>query len=294
MQMPDIDRRRRFVFRGNAAAIGGQIIRPDKFLLESHVASSLTVAGGGSSNEGTDLTFERSGRRYAHIRWAKTSAQGVYDNPRGFEDLTHRRITADALTTTTDVSAEVQGFSAGLNPVLTVEQLTATFKAISPAASGEPAIRVEEAIIEGVAIGGAKLVVKTAPVVFQEYDTCSKLLRALDDPALRPGLERHLLLKSRLHGLDPAIMPPFGRLLRSQSTIYATVVESIEWAGNPPDPRARIIDHTVYVPNFGKIVFGELLISDVERRMTLVRLELGSPEGGDVACAEVQSNGIWP
>jgi len=71
-------------------------------------------------------------------------------------------------------------------------------------------------------------------------------------------------------------------------------VESIKWGGTPPDARAKITDHTVYVPGFGKLVFGELLISDVERRMTLLRLELGSPEGGDVACGEVQSNGIWP
>jgi len=34
--------------------------------------------------------------------------------------------------------------------------------------------------------------------------------------------------------------------------------------------------------------------NDLERRLTLLRLELGSPEGGDVACGEVQSNGIWP
>jgi len=50
----------------------------------------------------------------------------------------------------------------------------------------------------------------------------------------------------------------------------------------------------VYVPDFGKLVFGEILITALSRRLTLLRLELGSPEGGDVACAEVESNGIWP
>jgi len=84
-----------------------------------------------------------------------------------------------------------------------------------------------------------------------------------------------------------------GRLLRSRGTIYATVVESLKWSGDPY-PGAVITDHTVRVPGFGKILFGELLINDLERRLTLLRLELGSPEGGDVACGEVQSNGIWP
>jgi hypothetical protein len=31
----------------------------------------------------------------------------------------------------------------------------------------------------------------------------------------------------------------------------------------------------------------------VSRRLTMLRLELGSPVGGAVACAEVETNGIW-
>jgi hypothetical protein len=293
MQMPDIDRRRRFIFRGNAAAVGGRIVRPDDVILESHVASSLTVAGGASRNSGTKLTFERNGRRYVSIEAAETIAEGVYDDVGQHEALTFRRVTADTLTTTTRVSTEVKGFQAGLKPILTIKRLKAELLARSPYASGEPGIRVEQSVIEGIDIGGHQLAIKLTPAIFQEYDTCSKLMRAVDDPATRPALEPFLLLKSQLHGLDPAIMPPFGRLLRSRGTVYATVVESLKWSGDPY-PGATITDHTVRVPGFGKILFGELLISDVERRLTLLRLELGSPEGGDVACAEVQTNGIWP
>jgi len=293
MQMPDIDRRRRFIFRGNASAIGGQIVRPDEFLLESPVASSLTVAGGISVNSGTDLLFERNGRRYVHIRSAKTFAKGEYDDSAGYRNLTHRRVTADTLTTTTSVSVEVTGLSAGLNPILTIDQLSASFKAVSPASSGEPAIRVDEITIKGVSIGGYKLSVQPVIFPFQQYDTCSKLLSALDNPTLRPALEPHLLLKSKLHGVVPEIMPSFGRLLRSQGEIYATVVAPVQWLG-PAYPGSTLVDHTVYVPDFGKLVFGEILITALSRRLTLLRLELGSPEGGDVACAEVESNGIWP
>ena len=39
--------------------------------------------------------------------------------------------------------------------------------------------------------------------------------------------------------------------------------------------------------------FGELLVTDLSRRLTLLRLELGSPVGGAVAAAEVESNGTW-
>ena len=47
------------------------------------------------------------------------------------------------------------------------------------------------------------------------------------------------------------------------------------------------------VPDFGKIFFGELLIADMSRRLTMMRLDLGSPLGGSLACGEVQSNGTW-
>jgi hypothetical protein len=35
--------RRRFIFRGNAAAIGGRIVRPTDLILDSIATSSLTV-----------------------------------------------------------------------------------------------------------------------------------------------------------------------------------------------------------------------------------------------------------
>jgi hypothetical protein len=35
--------RRRFIFRGNAAAIGGRIVRPTDVVIDSSTASSLTV-----------------------------------------------------------------------------------------------------------------------------------------------------------------------------------------------------------------------------------------------------------
>ena len=46
-----MDLRRRFIFRGNAVALGGRIVRPQDLMIESSVASSLTVVGGRSLGE---------------------------------------------------------------------------------------------------------------------------------------------------------------------------------------------------------------------------------------------------
>jgi hypothetical protein len=285
--MTEIDRRRRFVFRGNAAAFGGRIVHPEDVVVESSIASSLTVAGGRShARNASPLAFGK----YVRIAQAETRSEGLFDDLAGHVALTRRKVTADTLTTSTSVHAEVSGVVVGAgDPVLTVKQLRGGLGAKSSPASGEPAIPVaDETAIRGVEIGGFRLNVKLALRVFQECETYSKLMMALDAPKRRADVEHHLLLKSAIHG----DVPTHGRLLQSQGTIYATIVKSIEWA-NKKYPGSTITDHVVHVPGFGKLVFGEILISNLSRRLTMLRLELGSPQKGDLAFAEVETNGIW-
>ena len=288
MQPQKIDRRRRFIFRGNAAAVGGRIVHPEDVILDSHVASSLTVAGGTSRNTGTKIRYGN----YVGIESAETLAKGLFDDVKQHLALTMREVTADALSTTTQVEAKVQGVRVGAaKPILTVRLLRAALHSKSPSASGEPSFPVAEAQIEGVDIDGHVLEVDTsATAVFQRHDTKSKLLKAADDPR-ESEVGHQLLLRSPLHGVE---LPPQGRLLQSQSMIYATVVKSIRWKDNKEYPGSKILaNHILWVPGFGKLLFGELLISDLSRRLTMLRLELGSPQKGDVAMAEVETNGVW-
>jgi len=69
-------------------------------------------------------------------------------------------------------------------------------------------------------------------------------------------------------------------------------VKSIKWDGDP-FPGAQIDHNTVTIPDFGRVFFGELLISRCERRLTMVRGALGSDSGGDVGGGDVQDNGSW-
>jgi len=287
--MAQIDRRRRFVFRGNAAAVGGRIVHPDDVVLESHVASSLTVAGGLSRNAGTRIRYGD----YVAIESAETIARGLFDDVKQHLALTMREVSADALSTTTRVEAKVEGVHVGAGrPRLSVKLLRGALHSKSPAASGEPSFPVVDAAIEGVEIEGHALKVNLSTAVFQRHDTKSKLLRAVEDPKESDEVGHQLLLHSPIHGVP---LPPQGRLLQSQSTIYATVVKSIDWRDpDKPYPGSKILaNHILWIPEFGKLLFGELLISDLSRRLTMLRLELGSPQKGDVAFAEVETNGVW-
>jgi hypothetical protein len=80
----------------------------------------------------------------------------------------------------------------------------------------------------------------------------------------------------------------------ANATVKCTIVKEMHWEGEP-HPDAKIHGHMVRVPGFGKIYFGELYITGESRRLTMVRLQLGSPDGGEVCAAEGETNGvIWP
>jgi hypothetical protein len=279
--------RRRFIFRGNAAAIGGRIVRPNDLIIESSTASSLTVAGGRSRSRVGESKFGSSIR----FREASTSAEGVFDDVKQEVELSYRRVPEDALTTSTRVTAEVLDLFVGDKPPLTIKRLRASQTSKSPAASGEPGITVEDdTAIDGVAIDGHECIVELALPLFQRYNTRSKLLTAADDPEFVRESGDCLFMKANVEGRPS---PVLGRLFHGcGTTTYATIVRSIRWA-DTPYPGAQIDHNMVTVPNFGRIFFGEILITDVSRRLTMLRLELGSPLGGRVAAAEVEDNGTW-
>jgi hypothetical protein len=281
-----MDLRRRFIFRGNAAAIGGRIVRPVDLMLESSTASSLTVVGGRSRAEVGATRFGD----LVSFGAASTSAEGVFDDVQRQVELTYHRVTEDALTTATHVTADVKGFSVNIDPGFTVKRVHAALRSTSPTGSGEPAIAVtNDTVIEGAAIGGPPLIIELCTPVFQRYDTRSKLLAAADNPDFVKESADCLFMRASMGGTPP---PATARLLHSSGTTYATIVKSIRWAGDP-HPAAQIEHHSIIVRDFGRIFFGELLVTDQSRRLTMLRFELGSPVGGSAACAEVDSNGTW-
>jgi hypothetical protein len=279
--------RRRFIFRGNAAAFGGRIIRPKDIVLEAPGASSLPVTGGRSVSRIPRTAFED----FFSVESASTFAEGLFDDARQLIEKTHHRVQEDSLTAKTTVNADVVGLAIGRKPRVTVGHLHASLTARSPLGSGEPAIQIgKDTVIEKVAVNGHNLIIEIDLTPFQRCDTHAKLMTAADDQAFVKESGRALFMQASHHG-HPA--PGAGRLLESYpGTLYATIVKSIKWAGEP-FPGAKIDHNMVTIPDFGRLFFGELLISRYDRRLTMVRGALGSDSGGDVGGGDVQDNGSW-
>jgi hypothetical protein len=278
-----MDIERRFVFRGSATPAGGRISRPKELVIESGGASSLTVTGGRSRGEIGRIRFGE----FASLRSAATLAEGLFDDRVQAREMTLGRRSEESLASTTKVRSEVRETIVGNKPRLRVEQLRAALVAKSAGRSGEPSIKTSELRIAGVDIGGHALVVELDTDLFERYDTRSKLIAAADKPAFLRDRGAPLLMSEGTRRRTDASF-----LIQADGTIYASVVRQIRWKGKPY-PGATIDHHVVKVPNFGRIFFGEIFITAISRRLTMLRLQLGSPVGGVVAFSEVETNGSW-
>jgi hypothetical protein len=76
--------------------------------------------------------------------------------------------------------------------------------------------------------------------------------------------------------------------------IVATIVTGLEWAGKAPEG-TEILNNRLTISGLGRIYFGEIILDENSRRVTLLRFELGSPNGGDASACEAATNGTpWP
>ncbi|MGH9308751.1 MAG: hypothetical protein ACRD1U_05210 [Vicinamibacterales bacterium] len=291
----------RYAFYGYAAAIGGRIYRPEPgFDLDPGCASALTPSGGISRAE---IKGRRFGTEEAVVSFdgAVTLASGEFADREKAIAHTNHELSECELETRTTSRAEVKGIqvqSRGF-PGLRIGRLVAGLQSWSPDSSREPSMQVsDEIVIEDVFIDDFALRVNLNKRLFQEHDTHDKLMAACADgryveeqgASLRAAefvAEEEITDNSGVTRRRRCPPPPRARHYK-----YTTVVRELTWAGADPS-YARIEGHTIVVRDFGRIFFGEFLVGAAARRLTMVRLELGSPMGGDVSASAVGQNGGW-
>jgi hypothetical protein len=282
-----MDQPLRYVFHSHAAAFGGGIVRPKDIVFEAGGASALLVTGGRSVAQLKRTQFDD----FFVVESASTLAEGLFEDTAAFVEVTHRRTQEHTLVAVSRVRTEVNGMSVGRKPRLTIGRIRAELTNRSAGLSGQPSIRIgKDTVIDGISIEGHRLIVELDTKPFVQRDTHAKVLAALDDPKFVATSGQRLFMSKRFGG-EPAT-PAFRTLLQTGGTIYATIVKSIRWNGKP-FPKSEIHDNMVVLPTFGRVFFGELLISELSRRLTMVRMALGSDAGGSVSGGDVETNGVW-
>src|SRR5262245_54328441 len=194
-----MDLTRRFVFRGNASAIAGQIFRPKTIIVDvAGGASSLGVSGGRSQSQIKGNSFGD----IIKFGSAFTLAEGLFDDEKRAAAVTDHKGRQSELTSTTTVTADTREVSVGVKTLVTIKRVRGTLVSRSPVAgSGEPSITpARDTTIQGVVIAGHALAVNLNVGFFQKYDTRSKVLAAADDPKSFKAYGNHFVRGATLEG----------------------------------------------------------------------------------------------
>jgi len=255
---------RRFIFRGQATGVAAHIRRPVNQILPVHGASALPVTGG--------LSESKIGRKkvgeYVSFQSVSTSARGDFIDEAAAEAMTRGEVAFDAVPTQTTVTSQVYGLK--VRGRLSIGLIEATLVSNSPERGTQLPVYPRGIKIDQVVLDKSVLRISLAESFYAEHHTKELLCRALAGET----------------GAKYRAQP------ESNGIIYSTLVERMEWEGRP-HPSATIEGNALIIPDFGTAYFGELLTTDVSRRLTMVRMQLGSPVGGDVAASEVETNGSF-
>jgi hypothetical protein len=89
---------------------------------------------------------------------------------------------------------------------------------------------------------------------------------------------------------NPGIIQKHG----DRDLVFSTIATKLEWQRGRAYPGSTPRgSNGIYIPNLGAFFFGELIIQSSTRRLTMVRMELGSPTGGSGSLSDVDTNGSW-
>ena len=255
----------RFVYRGNAVGAAGRIVRGDPrsgldLVVPVQAASSLPVTGGRSECIVDRPYCFRIGSPKPLELFSLRSARTLAESGPG--------------DWTTTVHSEVHGLQI-LDGRITVEDVVA--RLTSECGRSELVARVfptGHCAIQGLMLDHRPVEVTLDIAPFVSAPTHAALLaRARQDPEFCRGIL-----------CRPGTLAPGGIAachIVSNVTFPEGAPEGVEYC--PPN---RIRWHGV-----GTIYLGELLVSDLFRRLTMLRVALGSPVEGDVSGGEVEDNG---
>lgn len=301
---------RRFLFRGNASAYSGQVYRRNDqrltkpVLLDQGAMCSLTVAGGNSAHE-TKAGKYLDG--FIRVGNAGTESTGSFADFKQGLALTRGEVAEESLATLTKVRAWVENIVMGNGPKelrgvqpegvarntprLSIDWIGGSLSSLNSKPGDEPAIRLNgrETDIKGLTIDGYPVKVELNKTEFDEANTFSKLQTASNDPTF---IDKTCDCMSRTSRPELAVAARTHGTVHPAALLHGTIVRKLTWA-KKPHPTATIEQNMIAIPDFGKIHLGEIFVSAESRRLTMLRIQFGSPVGGFYACSEVDTNGSW-
>jgi len=277
---------RTFHYHASAHALSGDLTRPVPHVIEVQAGISLPSTGGAGSSHVENFRVDEVvsfKRAYSHV------AGSVKDENNSKIHTTHATATIEGLNILDVVTAD-----------RVVARLSSSFEEPPPAKPGpfEGKVLLVGSKFENLRIAGYQVEVELDHKLFLELGTFAAVM---DSFKSKPSKLRDIAIETlKARGVNREL----PKELTHAGPLLCSVVKQVHFkdpAGGKrerddefPHPGVEYIGRHAYrVVDFGDVFFSEVLCQHARKTLTMLRVELGSPNGGGFVGAEVTVNG-WP
>jgi hypothetical protein len=273
---------RRFLYHAHGSAIGGSITQPFKADIATSSATSLPIIGGfASAKEGSYQLKDVISYQSAH-----TYVSGIQTGDGAYNSV---------------VTCVVEGLN--ILHVITADAIIG--RVSSNHIDGQQAEIIPlGSSFENLKIAGQPLQVDLNHDLFVQNPTHSALLSRLEStskankgknaPKARYdwGLTSEKVPSALAKGM---LMEPGADWSKSKSNgvLHTSLVKQVRPVGTGNSAEELPYAYAIHIPHVGNLYLGELFSSGDTKRLTMLRVELGSPFAGVVEAATPVTNGSW-
>jgi len=263
-------------FHAEANSLGGFIDSPVQKMMPPQASSTLPAVGGHVSHQAQAFNFEG----IVSCRSTQTRVSGRYVE----EDDSHSSVAISV----------VEGLNIG--EIITADRVVAQVSIQHPASGGAPIVSLTGSRFEGLRIGGCDAALSLNTSLLEGGDGAAAAQEPITWPIFhKTGKQQAAKLVNSAQGKDGFqwIVDRYNWLAsesKASGRALCSVVDGVSQA-----TPGRSFGHVLYIPNFGRVILGEIVAYPASVRICMIRAELGSPAAAGMNMASAVVNGdVFP
>jgi hypothetical protein len=274
---------RTFLYHAHGLALGGTITQPFKAEIESHAATSLPMVGGFASAKMESYRL----REIVSYSSAHSYVSGIQT-----DDGTY-----------TVASSMIEGLN--ILDVITADAIVGRLSA-KHSESGQPEIITLGSTFVNLKIGGQPVEVDLDNDLYTAHPTFEKLVSHFDPQgkqakaatkAKSPAKFRYAWGQSNdqpSQQLGKGMLIPTGADSHlANGVLHTSLVKQVRPVASTNSAEELPYAYAIQIPHVGRVYLGELFASADCKRLSMLRVELGSPVAGTLAVAAPVGGGNW-
>ncbi|HUS07850.1 MAG TPA: choice-of-anchor P family protein [Bryobacteraceae bacterium] len=265
---------RRYVYKASAVGAAGYLSNPTVHRIDVQASCALPVSGGYGSNRVENFRY----KELISFRAAYTQVSGTWSSKdRG----------SNSLATATIEKLDILGI---VTADLVVAHVASRHRAQGqPGDPDQPEIVTVGSYFKNLRIAGRKIEIDLDDKLFSDKPRFNDLREhATSAKDFQPRLLKPFYANpDHVHAEELQVAEPAVRA--DDYKIACTLVKDCE--SLPPGVKRE--GHVFHIPHFGTVHLAECICTPYKKRLTMLRLEMGSPAEGDAALADAEGGGRW-